>query len=235
MSDDIFTRLAEPFDPSLVSWRVGSTNKRKFEAQQAKERKGQVFAYIDARDVMNRLDEVVGPPHWQARYVPMPNGTTCCEIGIRCERPIAGDEWIWKANGAGATGDVDNENEREMAEKGGYSDALKRAAVLWGVGRYLYDIKNPWIELDERWSIPDAAYAKLRNLLPNAKSAYRARKDGDYDRIVNLLRACVNIQDLQSIWKTEQKLIASWPDNWQEHITEEKDRIKSELMARQAA
>jgi len=222
MSDDIFTRLAEPFDPSVVSWRVGSTNRRKFEANQAKERKGQALAYIDARDVMQRLDDVVTPAGWQARYVPMANGTTCCEIGVKID-----GEWIWKANGAGAT-DVEG-------EKGAYSDAFKRAAVLWGIGQYLYDVKAPWLVLTEWWEIQEADHAKLRRLLPNAKSAYQARKDGDWERIVALLNACVNIQDLQAVWKAEQKTITSWPDNWQEKLVEEKDRIKEALMARQAA
>lgn len=219
--DDVFTRLAEPFDPSLVSWRVGSTNKKKFESGQAKERKGQVLAYIDARDVMVRLDEVCGQANWQDRYIPMANGTTCCEIGIR-----VANEWVWKSNGAGAT-DIEG-------EKGQYSDAFKRAAVLWGIGRYLYAFDGPWLVLDDWWQIQDRDYAKLRTLLPNAKSAYAARKDGDFERITNNLRACVNLQDLAEMWKAEQKLITAWPDNWQAHITEEKDRIKADLMARAA-
>lgn len=221
ISDDIFTRLAEPFDPSLVSWRVGSTNKKKFESGHAKERKGQALAFIDARDVMRRLDDAVGPGLWEVEY-PHVNPIIICRIGIEIDGRLR-----WKANGAGQT-DIEG-------EKGGSSDAFKRAAVLWGIGQYLYDVKSPWLVLDEWWQIQEADYAKLRRLLPNAKSAYRARKDGDFERITGLLRACVNLEDLQHIWKAEQKLIASWPDNWQEHVTEEKDRIKADLMARQAA
>lgn len=216
MADDIFTRLAEPFDPSLVSWRVGQISKKDGT-------KARALAYLDARDVMKRLDEVMGPPHWQARYIPMPNGTTCCEIGIE----IGTDRWVWKANGAGNT-DIE-------AEKGAYSDAFKRAAVLWGIGQYLYDIDSPWVTINQWKQIEENELSKLRRLLPNAKSAYAARKDGDFERITGLLRACVNVQDLQTAWKAEQKLIASWPDSWQEHITEEKDRIKSGLMAGAAA
>jgi hypothetical protein len=48
--------------------------------------------------------------------------------------------WIWKSDGAGAT-DVEG-------EKGMLSDALKRAAVRWGVGRYLYDLKSPWVAIE---------------------------------------------------------------------------------------
>ena len=214
MSDDIFARLAEPFDPSLVSWRVGQISKKD-------NTKARALAYLDARDVMRRLDEVVSPANWQDRYE-FHGARTVCYLSLRI-----GGEWITKADGAGDT-DIEG-------EKGAISDALKRAAVKWGIGRYLYDIDSPWVTINQWKQIEERELSKLRNLLPNAKSAYRARKDGDYDRIVQLLRACVNLQDLQSVWKAEQKLIASWPDNWQEHLVEEKDRIKAELMARQAA
>jgi hypothetical protein len=122
---DIFEQLAAPFDPSEVDWRVGPTNRDKSE--------GQPLCYIDARTVMDRLDTVCGPAGWQNRYV-MEGSKTVCEIGILC-----GDTWVWKADGAG---DSDIE-----AEKGALSDAFKRAAVRWGVGRYLYDLKAPWVPL----------------------------------------------------------------------------------------
>ncbi len=237
MADDIFARLAAPFDPDQVTWRVGSTNKRAWEKDNSKPKRGMALAFIDARDVMRRLDEVVGPAHWQCRYVPMPNGTSCCEIGIRVSTdPV---EWIWKANGAGATGNTRDENEREMAEKGGYSDAFKRAAVLWGIGQYLYDIASPWVALTDRWEIADDELQKLKALLrgEKPKSAYQARKDGgstDYQRIEKALRDCRSISELQEIWKAEQPVIRKWPDNWQETLTAEKDRVKAELM-KQAA
>jgi hypothetical protein len=47
----------------------------------------------------------------------MSNGSTCCEIGLLIE-----DDWLWRSNGAGNT---DFE-----PDKGAYSDAFKRAAVL---------------------------------------------------------------------------------------------------------
>lgn len=119
--------LKKPFDPAAISWRVGSTTKDKT--------KGMALAYIDARDVQDRLDEVCGVDGWQCRYVPMHDKKTVCEVGIRIN-----SEWIWKADGAG---DSDVE-----AEKGALSDAFKRAAVRWGIGRYLYDLESPWVECD---------------------------------------------------------------------------------------
>lgn len=117
-SDQIFSALKEPFDPKVISWRVGATDKEKT--------KGIALAYVDARDVMKRLDDVMGLD-WQCRY-PFAG---CCEIGLRIN-----GEWIWRSNGADET-DVEG-------VKGQYSDAFKRAAVLWGVGRYLYYLPNVW-------------------------------------------------------------------------------------------
>lgn len=120
---DVFKKLAAPFPKEAISWRAQSLTKDKSKAQ--------ALAYIDARDVQDRLDAVVGPGNWQNRY-PHTQGKTVCEIGIRVD-----GEWIWKADGAGDT-DVE-------AEKGALSDAFKRAAVKWGVGRYLYDMTVPWV------------------------------------------------------------------------------------------
>lgn len=123
---DIDRALKRPFPASQISWRVGSTTRDKA--------KGVALAYIDSRDVMRRLDEVFGL-HWQARYSHA-EGKTICEIGVKLD-----GEWVFRAGGAGDT-DIE-------AEKGAISDAFKRAAVLWGIGRYLYELPNEWVELDE--------------------------------------------------------------------------------------
>jgi hypothetical protein len=125
---DIFDQLSAPFDPSEIDWRVGSTNGDKT--------KGMALAYIDARAVMDRLDTVVGPSGWQCRYM-MGEGKTVCELSVKC-----GDEWVTKSDGAGNT---DFE-----AEKGALSDAFKRAAVRWGIGRYLYSIASPWVPIEAK-------------------------------------------------------------------------------------
>jgi hypothetical protein len=225
---DIFEALAAPFPPDRVSWRIGSTNRKNFEAGKAQARKGKPLCYIDARDVMDRLDEVMGP-HWQTKPNPLPNGTVACEIGLLIE-----GDWIWRGDGAGAT-DVEG-------VKGAFSDALKRAAVLWGVGRYLYGIDARYIELDEWWGIPKDAYAGLRALLERngapAKSAYQARKDGDdkaYREIETALRLAGSVSGdkLKEVWATHWPAIQQWPDVWREKITEEKDRLKG-MIAQQA-
>ena len=139
-----FEALAAPFAADRVSWRIGQVRTTD-SGPRAK-----ALAYIDARDVMERLDEVCGPAGWQRAY-PHANGKTVCAIGLKL-----GDEWVWKADGAG---DSDIE-----AEKGALSDAFKRAAVSWGVGRYLYSIPSPWVAVENK-QIAQGEYAKLEALL----------------------------------------------------------------------
>lgn len=121
-------KLECPLPPSAVSWRIGRKTQDK--------KKAQLLAYIDARDVMLWLDRACGFANWQTRYTLADSGLLICEIGIRVD-----GEWLWRANGAGDT--------QVEAEKGKCSDAFKRAAVLWGVGRYLYDLPTPWVEIDQ--------------------------------------------------------------------------------------
>lgn len=149
-----FVDLKKPFAPSKISWRLGATNGDKT--------KGMALGYIDARDVMDRLDEVCGLD-WQCEYVSMHNGTCCCRIGIKI-----GSEWVWRSNGAINLSDSDKADAKEMAEKGSYSDSFKRAAVLWGIGRYLYDLDSPWVAIEaagRSFKIAAHEYKRLEALL----------------------------------------------------------------------
>jgi len=141
--------LSECFPPYRIRWRVGARTKDKS--------KGMGLAYLDARDVTDRLDNVCGPANWQDRYTHA-GQKTCCEIGIRIN-----GEWIWKSDGAGDT-DIEG-------NKGAFSDAFKRAGVKWGIGRYLYSSNSPWVALDERGNFTKGALEELTNSLypPNGK------------------------------------------------------------------
>jgi hypothetical protein len=149
ITQTIFDHLAAPFPPQCVAWRVGPTNVQSRKPPDPV--RGQPLCYVDARTVMDRLDSVIGFDNWQCNYTPGVGTSIVCNIGLRI-----GGEWIWKADGAGPS-DME-------AEKGALSDAFKRAAVRFGIGRYLYDIKAPWIVLAERGKsvfIPDEVFPKL--------------------------------------------------------------------------
>lgn len=150
---DIYDQLVRPFHPDRVKWRVGATNREKT--------KGIALAYIDARDVMKRLDDVVGAANWQSRYPTIEGGLVICELGIRTRTDATTDSWVWKANGAGET---DYEG-----QKGSCSDAFKRAAVLWGIGRYLYALPNTWVPVEQKGKsvvLPSGSVATLKMSFP---------------------------------------------------------------------
>ena len=151
-AQDLFDALAEPFPPEYVEWRVGTTNKKW--RKDGELVRGMPLCYIDARCVMDRLDTVCGADGWQCDY-DTTQTIAICNLKIK----MPNGEWLSKADGAGAT-DMEG-------DKGMLSDALKRAAVRWGIGRYLYDIKAPRIELEMRGDtpvIPEATYKKLEEL-----------------------------------------------------------------------
>lgn len=99
----------------------------KIQAKSKDGKTGSYVAYIDARDVENLLDEAVGVGNWQDDYKTVGNHLVA-GIGIKIE-----NEWIWKY-------DTGTESDFEK-EKGLFSDAFKRAAVKWGIGRFLYDLE----------------------------------------------------------------------------------------------
>lgn len=134
------TKLQAPFGVEDMEWRVqqaGSTQQGKLWAI--------VVPYITNRAIQQRLDDVCGVDGWKNEYTSTPNDKgTLCGISIRFELPtgkakltekgqieeIIGYQWITKWDGAEDT-DIE-------AVKGGLSSAMKRAAVQWGIGRYLY-------------------------------------------------------------------------------------------------
>jgi hypothetical protein len=114
------TQLIELRKPMSLKWRV--------QRAMPKDNPTTVImvGYIDARDIQDRLDDVVGMGNWQTKYYEC-KGKQFCEIGIR-----VGDEWVWKA-------DSGTESQTEK-QKGETSDAFKRAAVHWGMNRQAYQV-----------------------------------------------------------------------------------------------
>lgn len=129
MNSDIQERLAEPFEPDEVEWKP----------QAVKGNRCLAVAYIDARCVMDRLDEAVGNGNWKDHYEVLNNGSVKCTLSVKY-----GDEWIEKSD-VGSMSDQPDEGDRL---KSAFSDALKRTAVKVGVGRYLYRLPPSWVDFD---------------------------------------------------------------------------------------
>lgn len=116
--------LQKPFIPR---WRV----------QSAKDGNAICVPYIDARLVHERLDEVLTPANWQNVYMADQGVST---IGI-----LIDGEWVFKS-------DVGTESNVEKI-KGKASDAFKRAAVVWGIGRNLYSIQTRVLKSDGKYAL----------------------------------------------------------------------------------
>lgn len=123
----MWDELKEKFPEADIEWRIqqsGVANGKPY---------GIVLAYLNARAVMDRLDEAVGPGNWWDEY------EFIGDTGVLCRLTIStGDRCITKQDGAEMT--------KVEAFKGGLSSALKRAAVKFGIGRYLYDLPTTFAE-----------------------------------------------------------------------------------------
>jgi hypothetical protein len=112
---DLIANLSKPMP---YQWRVQSFNKSNTKCT--------CVAYIDARQAMDTLDKycVYG---WTKKYLDI-KGSIYCSIGI-----VMPDGSIIERQDVGSEGNFE-------AEKSAASDAFKRAAVNFGVGRFLYDL-----------------------------------------------------------------------------------------------
>lgn len=208
-AQELFNALCEPFASDEVEWRVGSTN--------ADKTKCLPLCYLDARAVMDRLDSVCGPDGWQNTYSSGVNGSIVCNISI-----LIGSSWIWKSDGAGET--------HIEAEKGALSDAFKRAAVRWGIGRYLYEIKSPWIPLDQGKYISDAERKKLKEFYEDygaRQAGWGSRAGGQvYRLLVKVANEYVtDIATAQEFKEKNKAEIALLPAAMKRNLIERLDRV----------
>lgn len=124
--DEIYLKLAAPFPAEDVDWRIQSSGVKGDKVWAL------AIAYLTNRAIQQRLDDVLGIGNWQDQFQPI-DGGFLCGIGIKID-----GEWVWKWDGADKS-DIE-------AIKGGLSGAEKRAAVKWGIGRYLYDLKETFVD-----------------------------------------------------------------------------------------
>ena len=129
-SGEVAEALLAPFPAEMVGWKAQATTKDGSRAM--------AVAYIDARCVMDRLDEVVGPENWSDSYTVLGDqtGSFGKEVVVECRLTVLG---VTKCDvGVGEDG------------KSAYSDAFKRAGVRMGIGRYLYSLDKQWVDYDAK-------------------------------------------------------------------------------------
>jgi hypothetical protein len=237
----IFTELAKPFPASEIQWKVQSVSRDR--------KRALVLAYLDARAIMDRLDAVVGPAGWTDSYEVYPVAET-------------GNQQLARAKGSltilGVTkedvGESSMTTDQASSVKAAVSDALKRAAVKFGVGRYLYRLDATWVDYDDTkkapletpklpaWALPGAeepAMNPLPNTLPNrlpslpsraAASAQDARAGiskmpaPEGDTI--LADMIRNVRELPGGEATLRRLVSG---DWSRRSVEEKRRLYADL------
>lgn len=129
------SKLSLPFPLEDIEWRVSRSG------MGAKGVFCMTLAYITARAIQKRLDDVCGPENWR---VEEPRILTIGDkpafaVGISLH---IDDEWVTKW-------DVSEPTNIEPA-KGGFSGAMKRAGAQWGIGRYLYYLDETFAEVSEQ-------------------------------------------------------------------------------------
>ena len=126
---ELEAELKKPFTFEEIEWRIGSSFERNGEV------KALALPYVTSRAIMDRLDAVFGLDGWEDEYQSWGNNAQLCAITVRI-----GDRFIKKWDGAEST-DIES-------VKGGLSNALKRTAVKFGIGRYLYSFDSIWVRCE---------------------------------------------------------------------------------------
>lgn len=198
--DEIRAALADPFPPEDLGWKP----------QSVKGNRALAVAYIDARMVEDRLDDVFGVGGWQDEYTPMGDGNVMCRLSVK----IAG-AWVVKTDVGGESEQPDGGDRLKAA----FSDALKRAAVKLGIGRYLYELPKQWCDFDpvkkcfsQTPTVPAKFMPRKKVAPPAAKSPPTAKPAPASpppppaagpslgEEMADYLRAAATLDELKRVW-----------------------------------
>lgn len=215
-----FKALAAPFKADEIEWRVqrgGMSGKNPWIM---------AVCYITSRAVQQRLDNIVGPANWQNVVKPV-DGGFAHGLSIKVD-----GEWITKWDGAGCTG--------IEPVKGGISDSLKRAAVQWGIGRYLYQLETEFAQcrviVDRKQATGNVHTHKPQNgpreliewfdpELPNW--ALPAKDDGGYLALISGVESLAGLRDLYV--EAVRFARTNQDDSLEESFVQAKDLRKSQI------
>jgi len=174
--------LRAPFPPQEIKWRPADFSGKK----------SSPLVYIDARNVDDRLDDVIGPDNWEVKF--NDSGDRCsCALSVRFN-----DGWVTKVD-VGIPSNIEG-------IKGMYSDAYKRAAVHYGIGRYLYagDLVSGKFEMDGN------QFSKKSNekIEAEVRKHYRFYGGNEKERIMSLIfRTATTSKSLHRLQKDNQETL----------------------------
>lgn len=212
----IWDALAAPFPAEDIEWRIAQKGARDGKPW------AKVLAYVTNRAIMQRLDDVMGPENWKNEFQHI-DSAFLCGLSLRIN-----NEWITKFDGA-------QESQIE-ATKGGISGAMKRAAVQWRIGRYLYDLTEGWANIhangknyvgaDARNNVPafkwDAPQLPAWALPSGTKQKPEPHRDSNKEKTGKAIKAKLDgaqsPESVDEIMKTYQTAIVCMPKNWQDKL-----------------
>jgi hypothetical protein len=227
---EIQSKLLAPFPSAAVKWKP----------QSVKGNRAMALAYIDARLVEDRLDAVVGVTGWQDEYELLPDGSVMCRLRLKID-----GEWIVKM-------DVGSQSEQPDGGdriKAAFSDALKRTAVKFGIGRYLYRLSNQWCDYDAvkrafvktpplpYWAIPEEEKNKPVQRHPQPKtqpqpqpaSTPPAANGIDVKHIMQQFKECETNEQYQVLIKLMGTIKDKISESELAHFREEAKRLSAKF------
>ena len=117
--------LSQPFDPTLIRYRAGATNRDKTQAQ--------ALPYVDPRAYEDRLNQLV-PGAWAVTFEPWGDHRIICRLTIH---------GITRSSTGEASDSPDG-----IAGTSAEAQAFKRACAKFGLGRHLYAAAPRWVPYD---------------------------------------------------------------------------------------
>lgn len=157
--NEILKQLSAPFHPSRITWKPQTITKDKGRAL--------AVAYADLRAYQDRLDDVCGLD-WSVSYTPW-GDRIICHVTI-------------KGVTRSSTGEADARAEKnDIGGTAAEAQAMKRACAMFGLGRYLYNLPDMWVEYDgDNSRFTDKAMARLNGMI---SQHYMRHLDGRMDEI----------------------------------------------------
>lgn len=200
----------------------------KFPESKVKQVRG--FDYVTARTVMNRLDDVLGPAGWWDSYELLNDGSILCRLTIR----LPDGSTLTKCD----VGGISKMKDESDSEKSGASDALKRAAVKFGVARYLYkdgipgnvlaalrELREPRRSAPE----PESIHAASPKSLEPPRTSRSAPRTGA--ELLGRLREFDRAKGTELLGRTRIWACASgFPESFEKWSEEQVERAVSEIM-----
>lgn len=120
--------LCRPFPKALIELKPGAMNGDKTRAL--------AMPFVDMRAYYNWLDRICGPENWSSTLTATDRGVICALTIFGVTKSAAGDYPI----------DPRDENAATSAE----AQAFKRACAAFGLGRYLYSLRQAWGKYDNQ-------------------------------------------------------------------------------------